>query len=93
MEIHQALTRSPVIENHLLRHEQGESFAASGYARSTGKAGVCVATSGPGATNLVSALADALLDSVPMVAITGQVLLLSLYLLLFCFSEPKKWSF
>nr|BAR42286.1 acetolactate synthase [Cyperus brevifolius]BAR42287.1 acetolactate synthase [Cyperus brevifolius] len=73
MEIHQALTRSPVIENHLLRHEQGESFAASGYARSTGKAGVCVATSGPGATNLVSALADALLDSVPMVAITGQV--------------------
>ncbi|KAJ4762257.1 Acetolactate synthase [Rhynchospora pubera] len=73
MEIHQALTRSPTIENHLLRHEQGESFAASGYARSTGKAGVCVATSGPGATNLVSALADALLDSVPMVAITGQV--------------------
>nr|ACD93201.1 acetolactate synthase [Schoenoplectiella mucronata] len=73
MEIHQALTRSPIIENHLLRHEQGESFAASGYARSTGKAGVCVATSGPGATNLVSALADALLDSVPMVAITGQV--------------------
>ncbi|KAJ3675797.1 hypothetical protein LUZ60_004839 [Juncus effusus] len=73
MEIHQALTRSPVIENHLLRHEQGESFAASGYARSTGKAGVCVATSGPGATNLVSALADALLDSVPIVAITGQV--------------------
>ncbi|KAJ3697269.1 hypothetical protein LUZ61_000974 [Rhynchospora tenuis] len=73
MEIHQALTRSPSIANHLLRHEQGESFAASGYARSTGKAGVCVATSGPGATNLVSALADALLDSVPMVAITGQV--------------------
>lgn len=73
MEIHQALTRSPSITNHLLRHEQGESFAASGYARSTGRVGVCVATSGPGATNLVSALADALLDSVPLVAITGQV--------------------
>ncbi|CAL4887699.1 unnamed protein product [Urochloa decumbens] len=73
MEIHQALTRSPVIANHLFRHEQGEAFAASGYARSSGRVGVCVATSGPGATNLVSALADALLDSVPMVAITGQV--------------------
>uniref|UniRef100_A0A0E0KPU7 Acetolactate synthase n=1 Tax=Oryza punctata TaxID=4537 RepID=A0A0E0KPU7_ORYPU len=73
MEIHQALTRSPVIRNHLLRHEQGEAFAASGYARSSGRPGVCVATSGPGATNLVSALADAHLDSVPLVAITGQV--------------------
>ncbi|CAN6272795.1 unnamed protein product [Urochloa humidicola] len=73
LEIHQALTRSPVIANHLFRHEQGEAFAASGYARSSGRVGVCVATSGPGATNLVSALADALLDSVPMVAITGQV--------------------
>nr|AAX14283.1 acetolactate synthase [Oryza sativa] len=73
MEIHQALTRSPVITNHLFRHEQGEAFAASGYARASGRVGVCVATSGPGATNLVSALADALLDPVPMVAITGQV--------------------
>ncbi|KQJ82285.1 acetolactate synthase 1, chloroplastic [Brachypodium distachyon] len=73
MEIHQALTRSPTIRNHLLRHEQGESFAASGYARASGRPGVCVATSGPGATNLVSALADALLDSIPLVAITGQV--------------------
>ncbi|XP_065043604.1 acetolactate synthase 1, chloroplastic-like [Musa acuminata AAA Group] len=73
MEIHQALTRSPSITNHLLRHEQGEVFAASGYARSTGLPGVCIATSGPGATNLVSGLADALLDSVPLVAITGQV--------------------
>ncbi|RRT42653.1 hypothetical protein B296_00054288 [Ensete ventricosum] len=73
MEIHQALTRSPSITNHLLRHEQGEVFAASGYARSTGRPGVCIATSGPGATNLVSGLADALLDSVPLVAITGQV--------------------
>nr|QCH40392.1 acetohydroxyacid synthase [Hydrilla verticillata] len=73
MEIHQALTRSPSITNHLLRHEQGEIFAAEGYARSTGLPGVCIATSGPGATNLVSGLADALLDSVPLVAITGQV--------------------
>ncbi|KAL0911190.1 hypothetical protein M5K25_019312 [Dendrobium thyrsiflorum] len=73
MEIHQALTRSPSIINHLLRHEQGEIFAAEGYARSTGRPGVCIATSGPGATNLVSGLADALLDSVPLVAITGQV--------------------
>ncbi|CAO2038754.1 unnamed protein product [Urochloa humidicola] len=73
MEIHQALTRSPVIANHLFHHEQGEAFADSGYARSSGRVGLCVATSGPGATNLVSALADALLDSVPMVAITGQV--------------------
>ncbi|CAL9120429.1 unnamed protein product [Musa acuminata var. zebrina] len=73
MEIHQALIRSPSITNHLLRHEQGEIFAASGYARSTGLPGVCIATSGPGATNLVSGFADALLDSVPLVAITGQV--------------------
>ncbi|KAJ8752624.1 hypothetical protein K2173_005513 [Erythroxylum novogranatense] len=73
MEIHQALTRSNVIRNVLPRHEQGGVFAAEGYARSTGNVGVCIATSGPGATNLVSGLADALLDSVPIVAITGQV--------------------
>nr|AGG79411.1 acetolactate synthase [Sagittaria trifolia]BAF57909.1 acetolactate synthase [Sagittaria trifolia] len=73
MEIHQALTRSPSIVNHLFRHEQGEIFAAEGYARATGRPGVCIATSGPGATNLVSGLADALLDSTPLVAITGQV--------------------
>ncbi|KAI5066156.1 hypothetical protein GOP47_0018780 [Adiantum capillus-veneris] len=73
MEIHQALTRSEVIRNVLCRHEQGEVFAAEGYARATGKVGVCIATSGPGATNLVTGLADALLDSIPMVAITGQV--------------------
>ena len=52
---------------------QGEVFAAEGYAKVTGDVGVCIATSGPGATNLVTGLADALLDSVPMVAITGQV--------------------
>lgn len=73
MEIHQALTRSPTIKNYLFRHEQGEIFAAEGYARATGLPGVCIATSGPGATNLVSGLADALLDSVPLVAVTGQV--------------------
>ncbi|KAG0501537.1 hypothetical protein HPP92_001609 [Vanilla planifolia] len=73
MEIHQALTRSSSITNHLFRHEQGEVFAAEGYARSTGRPGVCISTSGPGATNLVSGLADALLDSVPLVAIAGQV--------------------
>lgn len=73
MEIHQALTRSNIIRNVLPRHEQGGIFAAEGYARSSGKPGICIATSGPGATNLVSGLADALLDSVPLVAITGQV--------------------
>ncbi|KAG6424333.1 hypothetical protein SASPL_114748 [Salvia splendens] len=73
MEIHQALTRSDIIRNVLPRHEQGGVFAAEGYARASGFPGVCIATSGPGATNLVSGLADALLDSVPMVAITGQV--------------------
>jgi thiamine pyrophosphate-dependent acetolactate synthase large subunit-like protein len=57
----------------LPRHEQGGSFAAEGYARATGKVGVCMATSGPGATNLVSAIADAFMDSIPLVAITGQV--------------------
>ncbi len=61
------------VEHLLCRHEQGAAIAAIGYARSTGKVGVCMATSGPGATNLVTGLADALLDSVPLVAITGQV--------------------
>ena len=71
MEIHQALTRS-TIRTILPRHEQGGGFAAEGYARATGRAGVCMATSGPGATNLVTAIADAYMDSVPLVAITGQ---------------------
>lgn len=57
----------------LCRHEQGEIFAAEGYASSSGKVGVCIATSGPGATNLVSGLADASMDSIPLVTITGQV--------------------
>ena len=73
MEIHQALTRSNIIQNVLPRHEQGGVFAAEGYARASGRPGVCIATSGPGATNIVSGLADALLDSIPIVAITGQV--------------------
>ncbi len=73
MHMHQALTRSTKIRTYLPRHEQGGVFAAEGYARATGRAGVCMATSGPGATNLVTGIADAFLDSVPLVAITGQV--------------------
>ena len=61
------------VEHLLCRHEQGAVIAAIGYARATGKPGVCIATSGPGATNLITGLADAMLDSVPVVAITGQV--------------------
>jgi acetolactate synthase-1/2/3 large subunit len=74
MHMHQALTkREDKIRTYLPRHEQGGVFAAEGYARATGKAGVCMATSGPGATNLVTGIADAYLDSTPLVAITGQV--------------------
>lgn len=73
MEIHQALTRSKKIRTVLPRHEQGGAFAAEGYARATGRAGVCMATSGPGATNLVTGIADAFMDSIPLIAITGQV--------------------
>ena len=73
MEIHQALTRSKKIRTVLPRHEQGGAFAADGYGRATGRAGACMATSGPGATNLVSGIADAYMDSVPLIAITGQV--------------------
>src|SRR5437762_890591 len=73
MPIHQALTKSKKIRTILPRHEQGGVFSAGGYARATGRAGVCMATSGPGATNLISGIADAFMDSVPLVAITGQV--------------------
>lgn len=73
MELHQALTRSDQIRVILPRHEQGGSFAAEGYARASGKPGVCMATSGPGATNLVTGIADAFMDSIPLIAITGQV--------------------
>jgi acetolactate synthase-1/2/3 large subunit len=72
-ELHQALARTEKIRVILPRHEQGGSFAAGGYARTTGSVGVCMATSGPGATNLVSGIADAFMDSIPLVAITGQV--------------------
>ncbi|WP_435204491.1 acetolactate synthase large subunit [Micromonospora sp. bgisy143] len=61
------------VRHILVRHEQGAGHAATGYAQATGKVGVCMATSGPGATNLVTPIADAYMDSVPMVAITGQV--------------------
>src|SRR3990170_4074066 len=63
----------PELRHILVRHEQGAAFAADGYARASGRVGVCLATSGPGATNLVTGIADAMLDSVPMVCITGQV--------------------
>ena len=67
------LLDSTSVRHILVRHEQGAGHAATGYAQATGKVGVCMATSGPGATNLVTPLADAHLDSVPIVAITGQV--------------------
>src|SRR5579862_2872122 len=67
------LMDSTRVRHVLVRHEQGAGHAATGYAQATGKVGVCMATSGPGATNLVTPLADAQMDSVPVVAITGQV--------------------
>jgi acetolactate synthase-1/2/3 large subunit len=73
LSIFEALRESNKIKNVLTRTEQGATHAASGYARASGKAGVCIATSGPGATNLVTGLATAYMDSIPMVAITGQV--------------------
>lgn len=68
-----AMTRYPQLRHVLVRHEQGASHMADGYARATGKVGVCIATSGPGATNLITGLATAMMDSSPIVAITGQV--------------------
>ena len=74
MPMHQSLTKySDRLRTILPRHEQGGAFAAQGIARSTGNVGVVMATSGPGATNLVTAIADAKLDSIPLIAITGQV--------------------
>lgn len=72
LPLYDALTRSR-IRHVLMRHEQGAGHAAEGYAHASGRVGVCLATSGPGATNLVTPLADAYMDSVPLVAITGQV--------------------
>ncbi len=73
MPFYDELMSSTTIRHILVRHEQGAGHAAEGYASSTGKVGVCIATSGPGATNLVTAIADAHMDSVPLLAITGQV--------------------
>jgi len=72
LPFYDALYDSP-IKHVLVRHEQNAAFAAQGYARATGKVGVCCATSGPGATNLVTGLVDAMMDSIPVVALTGQV--------------------
>src|ERR1700730_5309971 len=73
MPFYDALTSYPALRHVLVRHEQAAAHAADGYARATGKVGVCVATSGPGATNLVTGLATAFMDSTPIIAITGQV--------------------
>lgn len=73
LPLYEALGRSSMIRHVLARHEQGAGFIAHGIARVSGKAGVCLATSGPGVTNLVTAIADAKLDSIPLVCITGQV--------------------
>jgi acetolactate synthase I/II/III large subunit len=73
LPIYDELFQQDTIEHILVRHEQGAGHAAEGYARSTGKCGVALATSGPGATNMVTPLTDAMMDSIPMVCITGQV--------------------
>ena len=73
IDLHEAFSHSKKIRVILPRHEQGCGFMAQGYARSTGKVGVCMATSGPGAMNLLTTISDAFMDSIPMVAITGQV--------------------
>lgn len=73
LPIYDAIHQQQKIKHVLVRHEQGAGHAAEGYARSTGKVGVCLVTSGPGATNAVTALTDALMDSIPMVCISGQV--------------------
>jgi acetolactate synthase-1/2/3 large subunit len=73
LPLYDTLPQYPQLRHILVRHEQGAAHAADGYARATGKVGVCIATSGPGATNLVTGIANAYLDSSPIVAITGQV--------------------
>ncbi|MDO5535483.1 MAG: thiamine pyrophosphate-binding protein, partial [Propionibacteriaceae bacterium] len=73
LPLYDPLGQSKLLRHILVRHEQGAAHAAEGYAMVSGKVGVCMATSGPGATNLVTGIADAYLDSVPIVAITGQV--------------------
>mgnify|MGYP003365436856 CR=1 FL=1 len=73
IEVYDPLLDSTKLRHILVRHEQGAGHAAEGYASASGRTGVCIATSGPGATNLVTAIADAYMDSVPLLAITGQV--------------------
>jgi acetolactate synthase-1/2/3 large subunit len=73
LPVYDALCKADIIKHVLVRHEQGAVHAADGYSRVTGKVGVCIATSGPGATNLVTGIANAYMDSIPLVVITGQV--------------------
>src|SRR6202008_4117650 len=73
LPIYDALFHEPRLRHVLVRHEQGAGHAAEGYARSTGRPGVVLVTSGPGATNVVTAIVDALMDSIPLVVLTGQV--------------------
>lgn len=73
LPMYDALARRPVIEHVLVRHEQAAGFIAQGMARTSGRPAVCFATSGPGATNIITAIADAKLDSIPIICITGQV--------------------
>src|SRR5881394_1704528 len=73
LPIYDALFHENRLKHVLVRHEQGAAHAAEGYARSTGKPGVVLVTSGPGATNAVTGIVDALMDSIPLVVITGQV--------------------
>jgi acetolactate synthase-1/2/3 large subunit len=73
LPLYDALSQSRTIHHVLARHEQGAGFIAQGLARASGKPAVCFATSGPGATNILTAIADAKLDSIPLIGITGQV--------------------
>src|SRR5262245_2234203 len=73
LPLYDALSQSQKIRHVLARHEQGAGFIAQGMARASGKPAVCFATSGPGATNILTAIADAKLDSIPLICITGQV--------------------
>src|SRR5919107_617924 len=73
LPLYRELARHPGLRHLLVRHEQNAALAADGYARATGRPGVCLATSGPGATNLLTGIATAMLDSVPVIALTGQV--------------------
>src|SRR5205085_11075217 len=73
LPIYDEIFQQEKVKHILVRHEQGATHAAEGYARSTGKPGVVLVTSGPGATNAITGLTDALMDSIPLVCITGQV--------------------